>query len=63
MPSEIVAEQNVLSFQYCPKLAVLNRDRTHVLLCRRKGEQDYDVALVRLKEQVLPKGVAKNAAA
>lgn len=33
---------NELMFQYCPKLAVLNRAGTEVLLCRRKGEQDYD---------------------
>jgi F-type H+-transporting ATPase subunit alpha len=28
-----------------------------------KGEEDYEPALVRLKEQALPQGVAKNAAA
>lgn len=33
---------NVLLFQYCPKLAVFNADRSSVLLCRRKGETDYD---------------------
>ena len=31
-----------LDFQYCPKLAVFDRDRARILLCRRKGEQDYD---------------------
>lgn len=33
---------NNLFFQYCPKLAVFSRDGKKVLLCRRKGEQDYD---------------------
>lgn len=31
-----------LMFQYCPKLAVFNQEVNEVLLCRRKGEQDYD---------------------
>lgn len=31
-----------LEFQYCPKLAVFDRAGSRVLLCRRKGEQDYD---------------------
>jgi ADP-ribose pyrophosphatase YjhB (NUDIX family) len=31
-----------LSFQYCPKLAVFSADHDSVLLCRRKGETDYD---------------------
>lgn len=31
-----------LSFQYCPKLAVFSADDSSVLLCRRKGEADYD---------------------
>ncbi len=30
------------SFQYCQKLIVLNKDRSAVLLARRKGEADYD---------------------
>jgi 8-oxo-dGTP pyrophosphatase MutT (NUDIX family) len=29
-----------LLFQYCPKIAVVDRGR--VLVCRRKGEADYD---------------------
>lgn len=29
-------------FQYCPKLAVFNAARTELLLCRRRGEADYD---------------------
>ena len=29
-------------FQYCQKIAVLSNDRTSVLLCRRRGEADYD---------------------
>lgn len=33
---------DVLSFQYCAKLAVFSQDHDRVLLCRRKGEQDYD---------------------
>jgi ADP-ribose pyrophosphatase YjhB (NUDIX family) len=33
---------DILTFQYCPKLVVLNEAGSHVLLCRRKGEQDYD---------------------
>ena len=31
-----------LLFQYCPKLVVMNHDKTRVLLCKRKGEADYD---------------------
>jgi 8-oxo-dGTP pyrophosphatase MutT (NUDIX family) len=30
------------AFQYCPKLVVLSEDLTKVLLCKRKGEADYD---------------------
>jgi len=30
------------NFQYCPKIIVLSKDRTTVLLCKRKGEADYD---------------------
>jgi len=33
---------NETHFQYCPKLAVFDRAGASVLLCRRKGEQDYD---------------------
>ncbi|MES2226102.1 MAG: NUDIX hydrolase [Patescibacteria group bacterium] len=29
-------------FQYCPKLIILSADRSQVLLCKRKGEADYD---------------------
>jgi ADP-ribose pyrophosphatase YjhB (NUDIX family) len=29
-------------FQYCPKLAVFDATGGKLLLCRRKGEQDYD---------------------
>lgn len=31
-----------LTFQYCPKIAVFSADESRVLLCRRKGELDYD---------------------
>lgn len=31
-----------LLFQYCQKIVVLSKDKTKVLLCKRKGEQDYD---------------------
>lgn len=31
-----------LHFQYCPKIAVLARDHASVLVCKRKGEADYD---------------------
>jgi ADP-ribose pyrophosphatase YjhB (NUDIX family) len=31
-------------FQYCQKLVVFSADRQSVLLCKRKGEQDYDGA-------------------
>ena len=30
------------SFQYCQKLVVFSEDRSSVLLCKRKGEADYD---------------------
>jgi len=30
------------NFQYCQKIVVLSKDRTKVLLCKRKGEADYD---------------------
>lgn len=30
------------SFQYCQKIVVFSKDRTKVLLCKRKGEADYD---------------------
>src|SRR5215211_6230273 len=33
---------DIYLFQYCVKLAVLSRDGSKVLLCRRTGEQDYD---------------------
>lgn len=29
-------------FQSCPKIVVLSRDKSKVLLCKRKGEADYD---------------------
>lgn len=29
-------------FQYCQKIVVLSKDRKSVLLCKRKGEADYD---------------------
>jgi NADH pyrophosphatase NudC (nudix superfamily) len=31
-----------LSFQYCQKIVVLSKDRNKVLLCKRKGEEDYN---------------------
>ncbi|MDP3989884.1 MAG: NUDIX hydrolase [archaeon] len=30
------------NFQYCQKIVVLSSDQTKVLLCKRKGEADYD---------------------
>ena len=33
---------NHLLFQYCPKIAVFSTERDSVLLCKRKGEADYD---------------------
>ncbi len=30
------------NFQYCQKIVVFSRDKTKVLLCKRKGEEDYD---------------------
>ncbi len=30
------------SFQNCQKIVVLSEDKTRVLLCKRKGERDYD---------------------
>ncbi len=29
-------------FQYCPKLVIYSRDESKILLCKRKGEQDFD---------------------
>jgi len=29
-------------FQYCQKIVVFSQDGSKVLLCRRKGEEDYD---------------------
>ena len=31
-----------LLFQYCQKIVVFSKDRKSVLLCKRKGENDYD---------------------
>ena len=31
-----------LHFQYCQKIIVLSKDLTQVLLCKRKGENDFD---------------------
>lgn len=33
---------NTTLFQYCQKIVVLSKDKTKVLLCKRKGEADYD---------------------
>lgn len=30
------------NFLYCQKIVVLSKDETSVLLCKRKGETDYD---------------------
>ncbi|MDA3855399.1 MAG: NUDIX domain-containing protein [Candidatus Woesearchaeota archaeon] len=30
------------NFQYCQKIIVLSKDKNSVLLCKRKGEADYD---------------------
>ena len=38
------AGAGLLLFQYCPKLAVFSSDGESILLCCRKGEQDYDGA-------------------
>jgi ADP-ribose pyrophosphatase YjhB (NUDIX family) len=29
-------------FQYCQKIVVFSRDKRKILLCKRKGEEDYD---------------------
>lgn len=29
-------------FQYCQKLVIFSKDGTEVLLCKRKGEEDFD---------------------
>jgi len=34
--------QEKYNFQYCPKIVVFSGDLKKVLLCRRKGENDYD---------------------
>jgi|TARA_B100002003_G_scaffold245418_1_gene273202 ADP-ribose pyrophosphatase YjhB (NUDIX family) len=31
-----------LHFQYCQKIVVLSKDKSKVLLCKRKGETDYN---------------------
>lgn len=31
-----------LLFQYCQKIVVFSKDKKKVLLCKRKGENDYD---------------------
>ena len=33
---------STLHFQYCQKLVVFSQDESAVLLCKRKGEADYD---------------------
>lgn len=33
---------DTLHFQYCQKIVVFSDDKKSVLLCKRKGEQDYD---------------------
>jgi 8-oxo-dGTP pyrophosphatase MutT (NUDIX family) len=33
---------NNLNFQYCQKIIVLSKDKKCVLLCKRKGEADFD---------------------
>ena len=33
---------NKYEFQYCQKIIILSKDKTKVLLCKRKGEADYD---------------------
>jgi len=30
------------NFQYCPKIIIFSKDKSKVLLCKRKGENDYD---------------------
>ena len=30
------------NFQYCQKIVVLSKDKSKVLLCRRRSEEDYD---------------------
>ncbi len=30
------------NFQYCQKIVVFSRDRSKILLCKRRGEADYD---------------------
>lgn len=29
-------------FQYCPKIVIFSKDKKSILLCKRKGERDYD---------------------
>jgi len=33
---------DIYSFQYCQKIVVFSKDFNKVLLCKRKGEADYD---------------------
>lgn len=30
------------NFQYCQKMVIFSKDKSKVLLCKRKGENDYD---------------------
>ena len=36
------SQMDIYAFQYCQKIVVLSSDGSSVLLCRRKGEADYD---------------------
>lgn len=35
-------DKNKFNFQYCQKIVVFSKDYKKVLLCKRKGENDYD---------------------
>ena len=37
-----MSQKNKYNFQYCQKIVVFSSDLKKVLLCKRKGENDYD---------------------
>ncbi len=37
-----MSETNKFKFQYCQKIVIFSKDFKKVLLCKRKGEADYD---------------------
>ncbi len=40
--NKIIGNKEKYNFQYCPKIVVFSSDLKKVLLCKRKGENDYD---------------------